>query len=333
MKIGLIVPIGRTDKYGYQYDEYRNLFFESYQKLASRILVISSSRYAVEELFLKYFKVEFISNKESWFKLKNEKERFSLNVVYDNINFGLRKLRDEGFDVAIVSSITTYIPPTIIHKFKNHCLKMLKDNKPFSWIYRRDLCGHLFFNANTKIPNIINLRIKHQWKIGVDSIFNKISGIVIKVQKGNYRKYNKIALVDFPYELTFQDGKEKYEFVTYSYLKSKNQKLSINKEQIIFNKNRWINYYLRKLKTKTLSKDKLDKIGYQIFKKSKKNFLSTILVIRYIQEYNSKIKISELINNLPIIISENISFRKIFKKLNSFIQKLKFKLFFKKKII
>lgn len=331
MKIGLIVPVGRTDKYGYQYDEYRNLFFESYQKLASRILVISSSRYAVEELFLKYSKVEFISNKESWFKLKKEKELFSLNVVYDNINFGLKKLRNEGFDVAIVSSITTYIPPTIIHKFKNHCLKMLKDNKPFSWIYRRDLCGHLFFNANTKIPNIINLRIKHQWKIGVDSIFNKISGLVIKVQKGNYRKYNKIALVDFPYELTFQDGKEKYEFVTYSYLKSKNQESYINKDLIIFNKSRWTNYYFRKLKTKTLSKDRLDKIGYQIFNKRKINFLSTILVNRYIQELNLKLKISKSINNLPIINSENIYCQKIFTKFNSFLQKLKYKLILQKK--
>ena len=51
MRIGLIVPVGRTDKYGYQYDNFTKLILDTHERFADYIVVVSSSIYINKELF------------------------------------------------------------------------------------------------------------------------------------------------------------------------------------------------------------------------------------------------------------------------------------------
>ncbi|KKK49134.1 hypothetical protein LCGC14_3138130, partial [marine sediment metagenome] len=61
MKLGLLVPVGRTDKFGYQYDNFTKLILSNHEKFADRVVIVASSRYVKNELFENRHKVEYIS--------------------------------------------------------------------------------------------------------------------------------------------------------------------------------------------------------------------------------------------------------------------------------
>lgn len=86
LKIGLLVPIGRTDKYGYQYEELTKLIITNYLEFTDKILVISSSRFAERELFEVNPKIKFITNEDTWFQLENSNEIFSFQKLIDSVN-------------------------------------------------------------------------------------------------------------------------------------------------------------------------------------------------------------------------------------------------------
>jgi len=93
MKIGIILPVGRTDKYSYQYKNFNQIIISNLEKFADYLLAVSSSRYIVKEIFENHNKIELLSNKETWFKLINGSEVFSLKVLNDNMNLCKKKIK------------------------------------------------------------------------------------------------------------------------------------------------------------------------------------------------------------------------------------------------
>lgn len=110
MKIALILPIGRMDKFGYQYDDFTKIIIKNLVEFADHILVVSSSRYIKKELFENYNKIELISNEKTWFKLKDDEEIFSWKVLGNSVDLGCSILKEEGYDVAFQIHINQYIP-------------------------------------------------------------------------------------------------------------------------------------------------------------------------------------------------------------------------------
>ena len=280
MKIGLISSVGRNDKYGYQYNEFNKLFINNLASFSDHFIVISTSKYSDKELY-KHSKIEYISNEKTWFNLENGRELFSFEIFNRNLNYCMQKLKDYGYDIALAISITNYIPKSSIEFLKKHCLKMLRKEESYTHYYKRYLCGNLLFNADIADPFILNLKVDEPWKIGVDSCYNNKTGKIARINSGNFKKFNKMAIVDVPWELTLQDAKEKSEFTIAEYRKQNNTYDPSKPELFQFNEKEWLNYHQFKINRKKLSNDKLDKIGERINELRKENFISHILEKNY----------------------------------------------------
>lgn len=288
MRIGIIVPIGRIDKYGYQY--LNEIIFNNLANFADHVLVISSSRHTNQQVFENYENLEFISNNNSWFKLDNGEEQFSFEIIDKNNNYCKEKLHEEGYDVAILIHNNQYIPKSSEKKLIKSCLKMIEKKEPYRWYYKKYMCGNLLFNADRGLPWILNLTIDNPWEYYTDAIKHNKHGNSVSIRTGNFKKYNNQAIRDVPWEMTIQDANEKYELFIREHkmreikLKQEQKSFNIDSQNLKFNEKKWLQYMQIKLNLKQLSKEKLDQVGEQILKLRQENFISKILI----KEYNPK---------------------------------------------
>ena len=296
MKIGVLLPIGRTDRYGYQYKEYNKLIINNLAKFSDCLMVISSSRYVNKDLFENHSNIEFISNKNTWFKLIDGDEVFEAEKISQNLNFCCKKFQKTGYNVVILLAINQYVPKTSEKKLRKSCQNMLEKNMPYIWLYKKYLCGNLLFNADRKLPWIINLTIDNLWKISHDSLIDKKSGEIVKIQTGNFKKYNNQAIIDVPWITTIHDAKEKYEFVIKEYRIINKTYNPNDPSNLKFNEDEWIRYTQRKINLKSLAKEELDDVAIQIQKLRKKDFVSHI----FEKNYNpiSKSIIKKILNKI-----------------------------------
>lgn len=283
MKIGVILPLGRMDKYGYQYDDLIKLIIDSHENFADQITAVSSSRHNKNELFENRDKINFISNENTWFRTVNGEEEFSFKVLVDMLNLALEKLREDGFDIALLIHINQYIPKSSIIELKKVCQRLLRNNKPYSWIYKMYLCRSLLFNADRKLPWILNLNLfNHIY--APDSIIQKDTKEVIKIQAGNYKKHNNSAILDIPWEMTLQDEKEKYDFTIKEKRILNNTFDPSNKENLKFNEKVLIEHTQTKINSKKLvKKPLLDDVRNKIMEIHREDFVSTIYEKNYKQ--------------------------------------------------
>ncbi len=296
MKIGVILPIGRMDKYGYQYNNITKLIIKRQLEFADHIIILSTSRF-INKLLFNHQKIELISNKKTWFNLVNGKEIYSTEISKKRTNFGIFKLREEGYDIAIIVHINQYIPKSSEKNLRKSFQKIINKNKPYTWLYKRYLCGNLLFNADMRLPWIINLNLPLKWRIGSDSITNGDTKEFIKMQAGNFKKFNNEAIIDIPWEMTIQDGKEKYEYVIKEYRILNKTYEPNNPENLKFNERKWLKYHQHKVNLKKVSNDTPDNIGRCILKFRESNFISHIFEENYNYEpqYWNWIKIKALL--------------------------------------
>jgi len=281
MKIGIILPVARTDKYGYQYNDFRDIIIENMQEFADGIIAISSSKFIDRTFFEKFHKLTLISDKNTWFNLKNDKEIFSFDVLNKNVNLALEILKNEKYDIAIEIHINQYIPKPSFNSLKKSILNMLKRNRPYTWLYKSYQCGNLIFYPDRRLPWILNLNLSSDWRLSTDSIINYDTEEIIKIQSGNFKKYNKEAIRDVPWELTIKDGMEKYEFVIKDYRKINNTYDPNNLDNLKFNEVEWLKYHQIKVNQKTLANELLDEVAKKILSIRKENFISNILEANY----------------------------------------------------
>lgn len=272
MKIGIYTPIGNLDKYGYQYN-YETIL-NNLQNFGDEILLISSSRENREGNFKKFNKIKFISNNKTQFEIKNNKEVYSLATQIKNQGYALDYFKKNNFDVYLIIHINQYIPENSAVGIRNVCRKMIDEKKPYEWLYKKYQLHDIIFNSDFKLPWIINLRIDNPYRVKSDSIKNRQTKEIIKIEHGNFKKYNNRAIVDVLGEFTLENAKEKYEF-TIEELRKLNKTFNPNdRSNLIFNKEKFLKYHLNKINKKIKSTEKLDKTGKEFLKNTRPNFLS-----------------------------------------------------------
>ncbi len=277
MKVGVLLPVPRMDKYGYQYNEFTKIILRSQTEFADQVLALSSSRYCNRELFDEFNKVRLISNNLTWFELVNGQEIFSIKKAVARMNFGLQKLKELGLNVAIIIHTNQYVPKSSMKKIKNRCNKMVEKREPFSWLYKSYQCGNLLFHADSRIPWIFNLNLNLNWEIGPDSISHKETHETKKIQSGNFKKYDNEAIRDIFGEFTILDVKKKYNF-TIKELRILNKTYNPRDQaNLKFNEERWLNYMDNKFKLKKIIKKPLDSYGREILNIRKDGFISNFI--------------------------------------------------------
>ena len=158
---------------------------------------------------------------------------------------------------------------------------MLVNNRPYNWYYKKYICGNLKFSADTKHPFILNLNIREPWIIAPDTIINPKTEERIQMRIGNFKKYDKQAIVDIPWEMTLKDAKEKYEYVIKEYRKLNNSYDPNQPELFKFHEEVWFNYSHNKINLKRRSKGKIDEIHEQILSLRQEDFVSHIFEKKY----------------------------------------------------
>jgi len=281
MKIGLLIPIGRTDKYGYQYTKLTRMILENHSNFADHIIIVASSRYVNEELFEDLDNIKFISNEKTLFKQQNGEEIFSFKTLENNVNMGYELLKNRGYDVAIHIHINQYIPLLNFNSLKSQCERMLNKNMPFTWLYKIYQCGHLLFNADKRVPWILNLKGDFKHQIESDSLRLLDKNEYTRIQTGSYKKFNTRAIVDIFGEFTIDDAREKHEFTIKELMILSNSYDPLNTEKLKFNESFWINYMQKKFNEKRISKQSIDELGKLVLKLRKESFISNIIERNY----------------------------------------------------
>jgi len=269
MKIGLIVPIGNLKKYGYQYNF--EIILRNQVDFADEVVVVSSSRENSEKLFSKLKKIQFISTSKTWFETKKGHEIFSYEKLIENINLGLEILKRDGCQVAMQIHINQYIPQSSVKKLKSHFSTMIKEGKKYEWLYKKYQLGDLIFDADKKLPWILNLTTDNPYQYRPDAITNPGNKNLVQIESGNYKKYNRLALIDMMGEYTMKDAGDFYCFTHQENLKITGRAI---KKKPSFNYEQWFGYHLNKINHKSLSRETLDKTGEEILSKRRSNFLS-----------------------------------------------------------
>ena len=276
MKLGLLVPVGRTDKFGYQYDNFTKLILSNHEKFADRVVIVASSRYVKNELFENRPKVEYISNHKTWFKQENGEEIFSMSHSAKNMNYIRSILEEEGYDLALQIHINQFIPESSFDALRKSCEKIVKKKRIFGWLYKSYQIGNVIFNSDRRVPWILNLKEAANWSFGADSIINKNTKKRIKIQTGNFRRYNEYSIRDFFGHFTLQDAEEKYNFTIKELKILTNTYNPNNPDELVFNKSVWSNYMERKFSLKKKSKKKIDIFERELLELRRDDFISHI---------------------------------------------------------
>ena len=158
---------------------------------------------------------------------------------------------------------------------------MVKQKRPYTWLYKSYQCGKLVFYPDRRLPWILNLDLNSGWRLGADSITNCDTGEIIRIQTGNYKKLFDSAIRDISWEYTIQDAKEKYNFTIEELAKINNTYDPNNLDNLKFNEVEWIKYYQMKVNQKTLANELLDEVAKKILSIRKDNFISNILEAKY----------------------------------------------------
>lgn len=274
-KIGIICPLGPLDRYGYQYNHLITL--ENLSSFATRVYLCSSTRSQtdVDRLLARFPKVEYISDKRTWFDAdSNGNEIFSIARLESNSNLMIERCKRDQMDCAVMIHINQYIQYSVKENLRQLCQDMLAARRPFEWLYKKYQLGNRLFHADTRVPWILNLQIDNPFLIQADSIHHRNGNERYTIQNGNFRDKDYFAIVDCPLELTLQDLADIKNFTRcYSELNPQ--------ASPIFDWNKYFYYCVWKINAKFMSDEPLDATGEAIVRNSRKDFLSWIFLEQY----------------------------------------------------
>jgi hypothetical protein len=278
MKIGIILPIGDLNKFGYQYIS--DLIISNLEEFGDHIFAISTSRNNRKDFFSAFKKTSFVSNEETWFELVDGCEVFSFEKLIENINLGLSICKERNFDAAVQIHINQYIPESSRIDLKKSIEKMIEEEKKFEWLYKKYQCGQMIFNADTRVPWILNLNVKNPYVYEADAISSRETNETIPIENGNHRKFNKQAITDVFGEFNSEDAKNVHDFTRLG--KNKLHEKTYSSFRFPpFDEESWFKYYQYKFNEKVISKETMDKFGMQILSRRKNNFVSVALEKNY----------------------------------------------------
>ena len=266
MKIGVICPIGPLDRFGYQY--IYKAILESLTLFADVVYLPSSTknRTNVDKLLNAHYNIKYVANEETWFGFdSNGREIHKRKKSAARCNYTLDLMKKDGIDCAIVICINQYIPMHSQAPLRSVCEDLISSKKPFEWLYKKYQLGNQLFHSDSKVPFIINLTTDRPCKIASDSIITE-NGRKIHIKAGDYRRYDHVAIVDAPYEMTIDDLKDKVNFIkNYADLRKDVRPFFVKEEQI--------KYHVHKCNRKIISNEKLDYFGEKIAANSSSDFI------------------------------------------------------------
>jgi len=305
MKIGIVLPVGRLDKYGYQYfyqDVIENLY-----SFTNHLYILSVSKYnkMIEEVIKFYPNINFYNHADyQLLSDENDNEVFDIKKLILRTNIGIQQCQEVGLDCCIIIHINQYIPSFSRDGLLKYCEYIMENNLEFGWLYKRYQVADKLFHADTRVPWIINLKVNTQYRFQSDSIVNS-NGYGYTLEHGDFRQHNNISIVDVFMDMTVEDLKDKINFVkNYSNLESLKGRSVIDR----FDETYHLSLYQKKINKKIISDDLLDETGLKIYSKTKDHFLSRALLknykvpnilyklYRYSQMLLSKLEIQKRIN-------------------------------------
>ena len=203
MKIGIVLPIGPLDRFGYQ-NNY-SLVVENLSNFATHVYICSLSRNRtyVDNLITQYPNVECIANEQTWFDLdSNGNEVFTIDGAIKQTNLGFKRCKQDGMDCGFLIHINQYIQARVMKPLRRKCRNMLKADRLFEWLYKKYQLGDRLFHSDTRVPWILNLQIDNPYVIRPDSLHQKNGHKSYKIEHGEYRSKDHLAIVDNPMEMT-----------------------------------------------------------------------------------------------------------------------------------
>lgn len=268
MKIGIILPIGDLGSFGYQYYPYN--IVKNHLEFADTVAIISSTSKNPRKLPIRSSKIIYHSSPQSWFTRIRGREVFSYNTLNKNVNLGLDLLKENKCDIVLEIHINQYIPENSKVTLRNYLKEILDTKKPYGWLYKKYQLGEKVFNADIRLPWIINLQTSHTFRFSVDSIEDNLSTRKVNIQSGHYSSYNNRAIMDIMLNYKIDDAKKLFMFTHKENLRVSHRL----DEKPTFNEIKWYKYYLDKINQKTISSENLDAFGRWIENSRLPNFLS-----------------------------------------------------------
>lgn len=279
MKIGICTPVGRLDKFGYQYNS--STILKNLQNFADEVLVVSTSDFNKHEDFNGFEKVSCISNPDTWFDVKDGEDIFSFNKLIENHVLAMDYFKKQNFDIFLSVHINQYIPQSSYKGLYKVFEKMLQNKKPFEWLYKKYQVKDLLFDADVCLPWILNLNIDNPYRMYSDSIKHINTNEQVSIRHGHFKSYNDIAIIDILGEETVNDVMEKHNFTIKELRILTNEYNPSNASNLSFDEKKYLHYYLSKTNQKKLSNDALDTTGQNILNNSQDDFVSKYLKENY----------------------------------------------------
>lgn len=302
MKLAVVCPIGPLDRFGYQYTYATAL--ESYSLFADVIYLICSSRIGAQiaDVSERFPKAVLISDEQTWYSLDEfGQEVFDIYQWDRNLQTGLRQAQQEWMDAAVVVPINAYIPETAIALIQSKIRRMLEEDRPFEWVYRRFQLGSKLFIPDAGVPNIINLRLPRPYRVRYDWTESPHGEKIPISYDHSHPDAAQEAFVDCPMEMTVDDLRDKMSF-TKSYSQINPRALPQFDFQVHVTE-----YYLPKFLRKVMTDDPLDRFGRMIAQNSSPDFVSRYII----REYDKKLRVAKLKKLLSLPKAINQAFRSL----------------------
>lgn len=281
MKLAVVCPIGPLDQFGYQYTY--SVALESFSLFADAIYLVCSTRSSanLEEIRQRFPKAIFISNDQTWYKLDEAgQEIFDIYQWDRNLEIGINHAHQEAMDAAVVLAINSYLPEASIPLIHAKIERMIQDERPYEWVYRRFQLGSKLFVPDAGVPNIINLRLSNPYRVRYDWTESPDGKKIPISYDQSHPDTAQEAFVDCGMEMTIDDMRDKMNF-TKSY-----SQLNPNAPRQFDFQVHMREYYLPKFLRKVMTDDPLDRFGRMIAQNSSPDFISQYVLHEYHSQSN-----------------------------------------------
>lgn len=256
-----IVPLGYLDRHGYQY--HTETCLGSFAEAVDHVFAICTVPGQTVPLM---DNLTILDVPESHFSFVAGELHYDLRRVIMAWQGGLDCAWDEGFDTALLLSVTNYIPVGARAALRHKAETMLLEGDPFDWTYRRLQLGGTLYQSSVRDPYLINLHEGAQMSLQADCIWDSIEGTVGRVY-GHYPAFDQEAIVDVPLELTEADLAAKMTFL-------RNLHEYSSKRPVTYSWEWWQRYYAAKFSGLVATEDPLDEYGRNIAAQTRPDFVS-----------------------------------------------------------
>ena len=256
--IAIVCPIGRLDRWGYQY--HAPFCLRSMAAWADVVYLPVSCRDADLGSITDIPGLEIMNDEKTWFP----GDRFEWSTTVANYNLPFERARTEGHAVILQMSLTSYIPALAHDPLYSKVDALLAAGRSFDWVYRRDQIGAWLTHTAVRQPHLLTTAGAYRWSIVPDSITD--GDRTYRQEYGAWSAFDHEAIVDLPLELTEGDLRDKMAwFRNYE---------GMSKPRPPYSWGYWLDYYTKKIGTRPLD----CQIDNEISRATRDDFISAFVL-------------------------------------------------------